>query len=316
MAIGIPKQEKPEPTPTPIPTAEPTPVITPHPVFSKPETDGGIGPEIFQKCEFPGTVETLEYTTDDYAGYFVDIVKSMRVYLPYGYDENNRYNVLILLHGSGGNEGYWFDDIRWYNDPDYLNSYECYTNNVLDNMIANGLCEPLIVISPTFYLTNSWRMEGDLTSRDAYQFRCELRNDILPALARHYSVYDVGDRDHYAFLGASHGAEICYNGILSDCLDLISWFAVVSGCEGNIYYLENKWLEKGFGDLDIKYFYVSAGEYDFTREETYGGYKEMKNYCSKINEDNSKYVLIRQSGHEDIVWIDAVFNCLQIFFRR
>ena len=303
-----------EPTTEPTEEPTPTPVITPHPIFSKSETDGGLGPEIFEKSEFPGQVVTLEYTTDDYDGYFVDIVKSMRVYLPYGYDASKKYNVLILLHGSDGSDKYWFDEPRWYNDPDYLNSYECYTNNVLDNMIANGLCEPLIVISPTYYLTNSWRMEGDLTLRDSYQFKKELREDILPALAAHYSVYDVGDRDHYAFIGASHGAEICYNGILSDDLDLISWFGVVSGCEGNIYYLEESWQKNGFENLDIKFFYVSAGEFDFMKEDSYNGYLEMKKYSSKVSEQNTDYISIRSSTHEDIVWIDAIYNCLQIFF--
>ena len=63
-------------------------------------------------CEEKGTVETVKYTTRDYEmeGYGAIVPgyeKEMSVYLPYGYDPAEKYNLLILLHGLGGSEDYW-----------------------------------------------------------------------------------------------------------------------------------------------------------------------------------------------------------------
>lgn len=287
------------PTPSPEPTA--------HPVGEPVKTDGGIDAGFFQPCEFPGTVETVSYMTGG-------TEKQMRVYLPYGYDSSRQYDVLVLLHGFGGRETYWFDEDRWYNDPDTGAAYPSHANVILDNMIANGFCKPVIAVSPTYYLNDEWRAAGDILSRDTTQFRSELRNDILPAVAENYSTYPVGDRDHYAFIGASHGAVICYNAVMTYDLDLFSWFGAVSGCETSVGWMEECWRNYGLTDYDIKYFYISAGENDFLREQSYSGYYDMSRFCTKITDDNIEYVVIRNAIHEDIVWMDAIYNCMLEFF--
>lgn len=326
LAIGTIRQEEkpPEPSATnsPVPETTPVPPVTPHPIGEMRHTDGGLGPDIFLSSEFPGTVVSLNYTTRDY-DFRGETEKTMRVYLPFGYSENNRYNVLVLLHGYGGTEDYWLDEIRWYNDPDWGTAYEGHLQNILDNMIANRFCEPVIVVSPTYYLNDSWREIGDVTSRDAIQFRSELVQDILPAVVSSFSTYAEGTdreslmnaRDHFGFIGASHGSVIGSAGILPYDLDVFSWFGLVSGYESAETWIENCWVNNGFDDLQINYLYFSAGEKDFLRDETVGGYREFLR-CSKIDEDRIGYTEIRNSGHEDIVWLDAVYNCLLIFFRK
>lgn len=326
LAIGSIRQEEklpePEAVSTPIPESTPVPPVTPHPIGEKKQTDGGLGPDIFLPSEFPGTVVSLNYTTRDYA-FRGETEKTMRVYLPYGYSADNRYDVLILLHGYGGTEEYWLDEIRWYNDPDWCAAYEGHLQNILDNMIANQFCKPVIVVSPTYYLNDSWREIGDVTSRDAIQFRSELVQDILPAIVSNFSTYAEGAdreslskaRDHFGFIGASHGAVIGSAGILPDDLDVISWFGLVSGYETSEAWIENCWSKNGFDDFQMNYLYFSAGEEDFLRDETVGGYREFQ-FCSKIDEDRIGYTEIRDSGHEDIVWLDAVYNCLLIFFQK
>lgn len=326
LAIGTIRQEEkpPEPSATnsPVPETTPAPPVTPHPIGEMRHTDGGLGPDIFLSSEFPGTVVSLNYTTRDYA-FQGETEKTMRVYLPFGYSENNRYNVLVLLHGHGGTEDYWLDEIRWYNDPDWGTAYEGHLQNILDNMIANQFCEPVIVVSPTYYLNDSWREIGDVTSRDAIQFRSELVQDILPAVVSSFSTYAEGTdreslmnaRDHFGFIGASHGSVIGSAGILPYDLDVFSWFGLVSGYESAETWIENCWVNNGFDDLQINYLYFSAGEKDFLRDETVGGYREFLR-CSKIDEDRIGYTEIRNSGHEDIVWLDAVYNCLLVFFRK
>ncbi len=47
------------------------------------------------------------------------------------------YNILYLMHGTGDDEKYWLKT-----NP--------YNKTMLDNMIADGDIEPLIVVTPTF----------------------------------------------------------------------------------------------------------------------------------------------------------------------
>ncbi|MBQ1341089.1 MAG: hypothetical protein IIY33_01270, partial [Erysipelotrichaceae bacterium] len=85
-----------------------------------------------------GTVELLRYSSNTYDDEARVLHKKAYVYLPYGYDHNKRYNVLYLLHGGGCGEDFW---LKWFPD----------TVNILDNMIEQGLCEPCIVVTPTYY---------------------------------------------------------------------------------------------------------------------------------------------------------------------
>lgn len=62
--------------------------------------------------------------------------RRMTMYLPSSYNanKNKRFPVLYLLHGSGGDENSWSDGGR--------------AIQILDNMIAAGKCEPMIVVMP------------------------------------------------------------------------------------------------------------------------------------------------------------------------
>lgn len=62
--------------------------------------------------------------------------RRLYIYLPAEYDRNpgKRYPVLYLLHGSGGDETSW---------SDYGKACE-----IMDNMIAQGKAEPMIVVMP------------------------------------------------------------------------------------------------------------------------------------------------------------------------
>ena len=105
--------------------------------------------DLKQPCDQQGTVVELEYDTPAYAvndllGLDETLHKKVCVYLPYGYDETKQYDILYLLHGTEGEtdgpmEEFWLK--QW--------GYE--TLPVLDNMIAQGLCDPVIVVTPTYY---------------------------------------------------------------------------------------------------------------------------------------------------------------------
>ena len=62
--------------------------------------------------------------------------RRLTVYTPAGYEKNTRtkYPVLYLLHGSGGDEDAWADLGR--------------ATQILDNLIAEGKAEPMILVMP------------------------------------------------------------------------------------------------------------------------------------------------------------------------
>ena len=61
--------------------------------------------------------------------------RRMMIYLPSGYElSRQRYPVLYLLHGTGGDETVWLEQGR--------------TAQILDNLIAQGKAEPMIVVMP------------------------------------------------------------------------------------------------------------------------------------------------------------------------
>ena len=61
--------------------------------------------------------------------------RRMMIYLPPGYEQDRqRYPVFYLLHGSGGDETVWLEQGR--------------AAQVLDNLIASGNAEPMIVVMP------------------------------------------------------------------------------------------------------------------------------------------------------------------------
>ncbi len=63
------------------------------------------------------------------------MTRRMMIYLPPGYElSRQRYPVLYLLHGTGGDETVWLE--------------QGHAAQVLDNLIASGKAEPMIVVMP------------------------------------------------------------------------------------------------------------------------------------------------------------------------
>ena len=60
--------------------------------------------------------------------------RQMRVYTPPGYSADHKYPLLILLHGIGGNDREW--------------TRACHADDVIDNLLADGKIEPMIVVFP------------------------------------------------------------------------------------------------------------------------------------------------------------------------
>ncbi len=145
-------------------------------------------------------------TTVQYDSQTLGTRRQMVVYTPVGYSTDRKYPVLYLLHGIGGNDREW--------------QRACRTDNVLDNLIADGTIQPMIVVFPNGNANVTANAGGEGGARGAGMgggrggpgggfggwgkpFEDDLIKDIIPYIESHYSVY--ADREHRALAGLSMG---------------------------------------------------------------------------------------------------------------
>ncbi|MBQ7737883.1 MAG: hypothetical protein IJT62_08640 [Oscillospiraceae bacterium] len=280
--------------------------------------------ELFNYNLHSGTVETLSYTTHDYiserdGAERVDIEKKLTVYLPYGYDPAEKYDLLILEHGIRCTENYWLVDPQEYSpgsqDP-------VYTARLLDNLIDAGYCRKLIVVAPTFYMNSKDFTLYDRT-RDEPQFVREMREDILPLLVNTYSTYArSGDaqaisaaRQHFGYAGLSMGSIYAYTSFMPLCLDLFGWYGCFSGSDGYIDQIAASLNTGTNASYPIYYFYNSIGTLDDMFDLHKWQYGYLESLANGITDGvNAAFTPIENAPHEYVAWSTGLYNFLQVAF--
>lgn len=150
-----------------------------------------------------GKLEMIEYDSRS-----VGTTRKMNVYTPPGYSTESKYPVLYLLHGIGGDETEW----QRFATPDVL----------FDNLIADKMSEPMIVVMPNGRAQKNDRAEGNVfAAAPAFEkFEDDLLQDVIPTIENRYSVQP--DREHRALAGLSMGGGQSLNFGLKH-LDTFAW---------------------------------------------------------------------------------------------
>jgi enterochelin esterase-like enzyme len=149
----------------------------------------GASPMFYDLRAVPhGAVEQRLYDSKAVQG-----VRRAFIYTPPNYSRSSeRYPVLYLLHGAGGDETGWTENGR--------------ANLILDNLIASGKLKPLVVVMPYGYAypPTSLLAEGaDAMKRQRADFNRDLLENLIPFVQANYRVY--ADREHRAIAGLSMG---------------------------------------------------------------------------------------------------------------
>jgi len=132
-----------------------------------------------------GKVETITYNSKS-----IGVDRKAVVYTPPNYNASQKYPVLYLMHGIGGNETHWTN----------LGA----ANVILDNLIADNKAVPMIIVMPNGRATAKPPTENFMSDFDYYaDFEKDLLQDLMPYIESHYSVKT--DRDHRALTGLSMG---------------------------------------------------------------------------------------------------------------
>ena len=287
-------------------------------------TDEILPRDLFKPCEHKGTVEELSYTTQDYINspsYPEPIMleKKVWVYLPYGYDPEEQYDMLVLLHGMGGADTYWLVDKQ-----DYLYPQEdfVYTADLLDNLMDIGWCHKMIIATPTFYRYPD-QMGVYNQMQDERQFLRELREDILPVLLEKYPTYArdpslegmAAERRHFAYAGLSIGSIYAYTTIIPECLDIFGWFGCFSGSDGNMSQLAAVLNAEENADKPIYYFYNSIGSMDNMFYWQHGQYNELLQRTDGLTDGvNACFNEIKGAKHLYTAWATGLYNFLPVLF--
>jgi enterochelin esterase-like enzyme len=124
----------------------------------------------------------------------MDLMRNMVVYTPPGYEENTRkeYPVLYLIHGATDTEETWFK--------------VGHVNQIMDNLIAKGQAEPMIIVMP--YANAAPALQKENRTLDASKFggdifRNELIKEIIPYTEKQYRALKSSDKR--AIAGFSRG---------------------------------------------------------------------------------------------------------------
>ena len=252
-----------------------------------------------------GEVVDVYYDTKHYATDQSPVQKRAQVYLPPHYDATVKYDILYLLHGTGDDEVYWL-------------STNHQNKVMLDNLINLKAIEPLIVVTPTWYVGDDC---ADDLDKLTWSFKYELRNDLMPAIESKYSTHTnfaVKDsdfrstRDHRAFAGLSRGAVTTYHSVFMESLDYFSYIGTFSGSRTSAEQLKAALERNSFMGLPIHYYYAAAGTFDFAEPLLYRQYNDILKLGLKIEKTRFDAVPFRY--HSMGNWHVNLYNYLQVIF--
>ena len=277
--------------------------------------------EYFSTAQEQGTLVDLNYTTYEsfsYAEKSQELQKRAVVYLPYGYNEQEKYNVFYLMHGG------------WSNETTTLGTPEspAVMKNVLDNAIADNKIPPLIVVCPTYNNTSgedsaSYSLALQLTRN----YHNELINDLIPAVEGKYSSYAestsadglIAARDHRGFGGFSMGSVTTWR-TFEYCLDYFRYFAPSSGSlttDGG--YMDDIVKNSGYAWNDF-FLVTMTGTEDFAASAFEQQIENMQSYDSFRYSDTEKdgnltFRIKEGYSHNGAASMEYAYNALLWFWN-
>jgi enterochelin esterase family protein len=190
--------------------------------------------------------------------------RRMYIYTPPGYDgSKDKYPVLYLLHGAGGDEDAWTTLGR--------------TPYILDNLIAAGKAKPMIVVMTN---GNAWSSAApgeepkaaaapDYTQMARGGFEKSLVADVIPYVEKNYRV--LTDKNNRAIAGLSMGGMHTQN-ISNANPGMFGYIGVMSmGLMNDRRWAtyneeEHKKQLKALQDSGVKLYWIACGKEDFLIE--------------------------------------------------
>lgn len=282
-----------------------------------------IPDEYREPAQHPGTLEKLTYQTWEsfsYEEHTQELTKEAWVYLPYGYSEEQKYNVFYLSHGGWGNETTIMGTDK---NP---RSFK----NVIDHAIEDGKIQPLIIVLPTYNNTSADdSADYGLALQLTNQFHNELLNDLIPAVEGKYSTYAedttqeglMASRDHRGFGGFSMGSVNTWCTFRYG-LDYFRYFMPMSGSYGADGEQLAAFVKESGHDWDDFFIFSASGTDDFAYSAFKAQIMEMGNVADGTfrfadNEMDGNLSFLEREGysHNGAAMEEYTYNGLRFFWN-
>ncbi len=237
-----------------------------------------------------GMIDTITYASKS-----VGTKRRAIIYTPPGFSKKQKYPVLYLLHGIGGDEKEWLNGGK--------------PQVILDNLYAEGRLQPMIVVMPNGRAMKDDRATGDIMAADKRQafadFEKDLLNDLIPFIEKKYPV--LADKDHRAIAGLSMGGGQSLNFGLGNP-NLFAWVGGFSSAPNT------KPPRELVPDPDklrgnIKLLFISCGDNDRLLSVS----QRTHDYLRRRDIPHVYY--LEPGGHDFKVWKNGLYMFSQFLFK-
>lgn len=237
-----------------------------------------------------GKIDTVRYSSTT-----VGTTRKAIIYTPPNFSEENRYPVLYLLHGIGGDEKEWLNG----GNPQVI----------LDNLYAEDKLEPMIVVMPNGRAMKDDRAGGNVFAPEKVEafatFEQDLLKDLIPYIEKEYPVR--ADREHRALAGLSMGGGQSLNFGLGN-LDQFAWVGGFSSAPNTLPPAEllpdpDEAKEK------LKLLWISCGVDDGLISIS----KRTHDYLFQQQVPHIYY--LEPGGHDFNVWKNGLYMFSQFLFK-
>ena len=235
-----------------------------------------------------GKLEMIEYDSKS-----VGVLRHMNVYTPPGYSTDQKYPVLYLLHGIGG------DETEWHRF--------CQPEVIMDNLIADGKAVPMIVVMPNGRAQKNDRAQGNpFASAPAFEkFEADLLENVIPTIEGRYAA--AADREHRALAGLSMGGGQSLNFGLAH-LDTFAWIGGFSSAP-NTRPAEELVPDPAVAREKLKLLWLGCGNKDGLINISQGLHAYLK-------EHNVSHIWhVDSYGHDPTEWSNNFFLFAQQLFK-
>jgi enterochelin esterase-like enzyme len=234
-----------------------------------------------------GKLEMVEYDSKT-----VGTKRKMQVYTPPGYSKSEKYPVLIILHGIGGDETEWQRFV--------------HVDALMDNLIADKKATPMIVVMPNGRAQKDDRADAGMQAAPAFAvFERDLLDDVIPAIDSRYSTR--ANRESRALAGLSMGGGQTLNFGLSH-LDTFAWLGGFSSAPNTKPPAELV-PDPAAAKDKLKLLMITAGNKD-------GLFNISKGVHTYLKEKDVPHVWhVDDNGHDPTHWASALYTFSQKIFR-
>ncbi len=237
-----------------------------------------------------GRIDTIRYPSKT-----VSAERTALIYTPPGFSKKNKYPVLYLLHGIGGDEKEWLNGGK--------------PQVILDNLYADGNIQPMIVVLPNGRAMKDDRATGNIFDtakvRAFATFEHDLLNDLIPLIEKTYPV--LKDRESRAIAGLSMGGGQALNFGLGN-LNTFAWIGGFSSAP-NTKMPEELVPDPELTKSKLKLLWISCGDND-------GLIKFSKRTHDYLFEHHVPHVYYIEPGvHDFKVWKNSLYMFARMLFK-